>query len=125
MANVMLKLQDQTWRADATSWGVRMSQRTDASGRFVIDNVTSGTYTLLAVAPVVIGREVARSQSVATSACPARGDWWVGFVGNGVTTETRDGITVQFRDDTATRLSIAVGQSNVGGLEVIVRAPSQ
>jgi protocatechuate 3,4-dioxygenase beta subunit len=102
----------------------RFNSRTDASGRFTIGNVTNGTYTLLAVAPVVIARTpggVGGGRGLAV----AMGGMVSGSVGDGVMTETRDGTTVQYRDDTATRMSITVGHANVGGLEVIVRPSSR
>jgi hypothetical protein len=40
-------------------------------------------------------------------------------------TETRNGTTVQYRDDTATRMPITVGYANLSGLEVMVRPPLQ
>jgi hypothetical protein len=43
----------------------------------------------------------------------------------GVMTETSSsGATVQYRDDMATRLSIAINQAGVSGLEVVVRTPT-
>jgi hypothetical protein len=104
--------------------------RTDAAGRFTIDNVTSGTYTLLAAAPVVLsgradGRGVTGGSNGGgfTSFGWSSGGTVSGGIGGGVMTETRDGQTVQYRDDTATRVPITVDQANLRGLQVVVRPP--
>jgi protocatechuate 3,4-dioxygenase beta subunit len=108
----------------------RLSQsRTDTSGKFTLNNVTSGTYTLLAAAPVVISRPA----TAAGGGIGANGVTWFGIgggvnsgtVGAGVMTETSNGTTIQYRDDTATRVPIVVNQSNVSGVEVIVRRPAR
>jgi hypothetical protein len=46
-----------------------------------------------------------------------------GTIGGGVITETSSGTTIQYRDDTATRVSITITQASVTGLEVVVRSP--
>ena len=104
--------------------------RTDESGMFTIGDVTNGSYVLLAAAPVVIASPPNR-----VGVPPAGGGsrtTWVGAttgvvggtVGGGVITETSSsGRTIQYRDDTATRVPITVNQANVSGLEVIVRPP--
>jgi hypothetical protein len=40
-------------------------------------------------------------------------------------TETSNGTTIQYRDDTATRVPVTVNQANVSGLEVVVRPPAR
>ena len=101
--------------------------RTDASGKFVIGNVTNGTYTLLAIAPVVItGPAGGRGGGIAASGSGSSftsfsGGIVGGTTGGGVMTEMSNGITTEYRDDAATRVPIAVNDANVSGLEVIVR----
>jgi hypothetical protein len=104
-------------------WG---QTRTDASGKFSIDNVTNGTYTLLAIAPVVIsgpadGRAGGANGGGSFTSFGWSGGVVGGSIGAGVMTETSNGITTQYRDDTATRVPITVSETNVGGLEVLVR----
>jgi protocatechuate 3,4-dioxygenase beta subunit len=93
--------------------------RTDATGHFAINNVTNGAYTLLAIAPVLISRQ--------DSAAGASMIWGSvsgsGVRGGAVMTETRNGTTVQYRDDLATRVPITVNDGNVEGLEVVVWPP--
>jgi hypothetical protein len=98
--------------------------RSDASGRFTIANVTSGTYTLLAIAPVVISRAADARGGANGGSFTAFGfgsGGVGGTIGPGVVTETRDGTTIQYRDDAAARLPITISTANVSGLEVIVR----
>lgn len=105
--------------------------RTDASGEFRINNVTNGTYTLLAVAPRVLATPTDR-RGGANGEIGGSGSFTSlgisaglvgGTIGGGVTTEMGNGTTVQYRDDTATRVPITVDQAHVSGLEVVVRRP--
>ena len=105
--------------------------RTDTSGKFTINNVTNGTYTLLAAAPLVMsGPTDGRGGGVGAA---SGGFTWFGIsggamggaIGGGVTTETSNGTTIQYRDDTATRVPITVDEANLSGLEVIVRPPAR
>jgi len=131
VANAMVRLQ-------VEEGGVRPFQmmgswhqsRTDASGRFTIDGVTSGTYTLLAVAPVVLSRAApppsGPAQSGGALSFGVSGGFVSGSVGGGLTTETGpDGTTVHYADDTATRVPVTVNDANVSGLEVVVRPPAR
>lgn len=103
--------------------------RTDTSGTFTINNVTNGTYTLLAVAPVVIagpanaprGRTSARGGGAISFG--SGGGSTGGANGGGVTTEMTNGTTIEYRDDTGTRVPVTVDHANVISLEVIVRPP--
>jgi hypothetical protein len=111
--------------------GPLTQSRSDATGKFTIGNVTSGTYTLVAIAPVVISRPTDRGPasggnnggSFTTFGFGSGGVG--GMIGGGVTTETRNGTTIQYRDDMATRVPITVTAANVSGLEVIVRAAAR
>jgi protocatechuate 3,4-dioxygenase beta subunit len=105
--------------------------RTDSSGTFTMHSVTNGTYTLLAIAPIVIsGPAGGRGAGTATGSGGATSYAFSssmsgGTVGGGVTTETGNGTTIQYRDDTATRVPVTINHANVSGLEVIVRPPAR
>ena len=118
------------WRSTDTSLATVMMTgpnqvHTDSAGRFAIANVTAGSYTLSAVAPVVISRADTRRVGVggATMGMTFSGGIVGGSVGGGMTTETRNGVTTQWREDTATRLPITIGDSDAHGLEIVVRTP--
>lgn len=121
VANALVKLEDSEPDEQLMFAGFGRQARTDASGRFVIHNVTNGAYTLLAIAPLVISRQEPRAGGVSGSMTsgmvigPARR-------GGAVMTETRDGTTVEYRDDRATRVPITVSDGNVADLEVVVPA---
>lgn len=116
--------------------GPSHDSRTDTSGAFTIGDVTNGTYTLLAVAPVVIsGPPGAQSRGPSSRrgsdvAATGGGGFMsfgtvAGTMGGGVTTEMSNGTTIEYRDDTATRVPITINEANVSGLEVIVRRPAR
>jgi protocatechuate 3,4-dioxygenase beta subunit len=117
--------------------------RTDTSGKFTVRNVTNGMYTLLAIAPVVISGPRAQAGAIARGrdAVEAGGGFGASVeriyevssgvvggtaAGGGFMRETSsDGTTVEYRDDTATRVPLTINDANVSGLEVIVRAPTR
>jgi len=121
IANAIVRLVgDEPNRPPAFMGGPGRQARSNSSGRFSIDGATNGTYTLLAIAPVV----VAGSGGTFTSFGGANGGSVSGWMGGGVATETSsNGTTVEYRDDRATRVPITINQANVSGLEVIVRRP--
>jgi hypothetical protein len=132
VANAMVRLAGN--EPGASPFGMnRWGARTDTSGRFTIDGVTSGSYTLLAIAPVVISGPANRGgagsaggggfTSLEFTTDFAGGTIVGGTVGGAVTTETSNGTTIEFRDDTGTRLPVTIDNANVSGLEVIVRTP--
>jgi protocatechuate 3,4-dioxygenase beta subunit len=105
--------------------------RTDASGKFTINNMTNGVYTLLAIRPVVISGP---SKNRGVPGAAGAGGFMSfgstggenGSIGGAVLTETsQGGTTIQYRDDTATRVPIRIQDANVGGLEVVVRPPAR
>lgn len=117
--------------------GRSLDSRTDTAGRFTINGVTSGAYTLVAVAPVLISKVPDRNAgsggsggitSFGTGSASASfimsGSGSIG-AGGGITMETRNGTTIEYRDDTATRMPIAISDADVGDLAVVVRPPSR
>jgi protocatechuate 3,4-dioxygenase beta subunit len=107
--------------------GPRMSNqaRSDVSGRFTINAVTAGTYTLTAIPPVVVSRAAAAGTPAAT------GIQTFGLVsgvvggspGAAVMRETRDGATTEWRDDNATSVPVSIDAASVTGLEIVVTTP--
>lgn len=95
------------------------ANRTDERGAFTLDGVVNGAYTLVAIAPVVIARtpSSASGPGVVGGSMAMAGGGSTGMV----TTETRDGTTVQFRDDAGTRVAVTVAGEAVTGLQVVVR----
>jgi hypothetical protein len=92
----------------------------------------NGSYTLLAIAPVLLsthdaGRAGAAGTSISTSFTSGMvtGGVVSGFIGGGVTTETVNGVTTQYRDDAGTRVAVTVNDASVAGVEVVVRAPAK
>jgi protocatechuate 3,4-dioxygenase beta subunit len=71
---------------------------TDASGRFAITNVTTGSYMLSAQAPIVTGRPDNRAAGVPGAASEMTFVSGIigGSVSGGMTTETRNGVTTQW-----------------------------
>ena len=96
--------------------------RTDATGRFTIPNVIGGTYVLRAAAPV-------RSPAVGAGTAGASGGVVSGTAGPlssggggiGWATETRDGVTTQYRFDAEREVRITVTDANVVDVRVVVR----
>jgi hypothetical protein len=104
--------------------------RSDNAGRFTIGGVVNGSYTLLAIAPVLLSTRDgapggAGGAGVSTSfmSGTVTGSVVSGFVGGGVTTETINGMTTQYRDDAGTRVAVTVNDASVACVEVAVRRP--
>jgi Carboxypeptidase regulatory-like domain len=105
------------------------SVRTDKAGRFTINGVVNGSFTLVAIAPVLLStrdagevRPSGAGMSTGFSSGTVSGVI-SGFVGGGVTTETINGVTTQYRDDAGTSVVVTVNGASVQGLAVAVRAP--
>jgi protocatechuate 3,4-dioxygenase beta subunit len=99
--------------------GPNMQVRTDSAGRYSISNITAGAYTLTAIAPTVVARTPvpAGSGGITFGSAGIVG----GSIGGGVTTETRNGVTIEYRDDYGTRVPITIGDASVDDLAVVVR----
>jgi len=112
--------------------GRMQSARSDTAGKFTINGVVNGSYTLLAIAPVLVStREAGRGgaagagmSTLSTSGVVA-GGLVSGLVGGGVTTEIVNGVTTQYRDDAGTRVAVTVNDASVAGVEVVVRATAR
>jgi protocatechuate 3,4-dioxygenase beta subunit len=101
--------------------------RTDASGAFTIANVTNGSYTLTAAAPLVMSAPAARGGGGGSGGFTSfvQSGRMSGSVGGWITTETTNGTTVQFREDTATKVPVTVNEANVTGLQIVAHRPAR
>ncbi len=100
--------------------------RTDARGTFSLGNVTNGTYTLIAVPPLVTASEPRGATGAGSGfASFSSGSVGAGSTGGVVMTESINGTTVQFRDDAGTQVPVVINESSVTGLQVVVRSPSR
>ena len=126
VANATVRLDSDPADGLTFPFGRSLQARTNASGAFTISNVTSATYTLVAIAPQVTSsgtdsRVTGGGGSVVSFGSASSG----GPVRHGVMTESRDGITTYYRDEDATRVAISVTQADVNGLQVVVRLPQR
>jgi hypothetical protein len=100
--------------------------RTDAKGEFSFDAVTNGAYTLIAVPPLVTASAPQRTSGATggSSWLSSGGSTVGGIIGSGVTTESSNGTTVQYRDDAGSQIAVTVYEGSVTGLQLVVRRPS-
>lgn len=121
VADAMVRLIGQD--ADAAPsplMGTAPQARTDANGRFTLSGVTAGAYSLLAIAPTVLAQD--RPQGASFSGfSSASGDRAVDSRRNMVFTESRNGTTLQYREEAGTRTPLTISDANVTGLQLIVR----
>jgi hypothetical protein len=130
VANAMVRLTLEEPAAQFTfMMGPGSQSRTDASGRFAINNMTDGAYTLVAVAPVVIsGSHERRPGDIGSGAVTSFGFSSGGANGSPsgpVFTETKDGTTIQYHDNNAARVPITVNHAHVSGLEIVIRTAAR
>jgi len=113
--------------------GRMQSARGDKAGKFTINGVVNGSFARLAIAPVLLStpdtsRGGAAGAGVSTSFASGTitGSVIGGFVGGGgVTAETVNGVTTQYRNDAGTRVPLMVNDASVAGVEVVVGAPAR
>ena len=124
VSNAMVRLMENRPPGPPMSMMAPWNQsRTDTAGKFTVNNVTNGTYTLLATAPELMSgpADGLAAPSSTFSSFSISGGVASRTSGGGVITETSNGTTIRYRDDTATRVPITVNEANVSGLEVTVR----
>lgn len=119
VANAIVRLDSDPADVPTFSFGRYLQTRTDASGVFTIGHVTSATYTLVAIAPLITSSASDPRASGSTTMSAGT----IGPITGRLTTESRNGITTEYRDDNATRAPISVHESAVNGLQVVVRLP--
>jgi Carboxypeptidase regulatory-like domain len=99
--------------------------RSERDGRFMVPNLQAGTYQVGAAFPVVIsgpngsGGIGAVGGGVTFSAASG----FVGGVAGPVSTETRNGVTTQFRMNNDDRVLVDV-RTDVSGLQIVARKPN-
>jgi hypothetical protein len=120
VANAMVRLDPDVPGGLRFSFGGLLTTRTNASGGFTINNVTTASYTLIAIPPLVTSSSsesrVSGGGSVVTFSSG-------GSPTSGVFSESRGGVATHYRDDLATKAQISVNQGDVNGIQVIVRLP--
>jgi hypothetical protein len=99
-----------------------METRSSAAGDFVFDGVLPGSYLLVAVPPLVTNIDTSPTARGRTSLSWAVGGR-AGAAGGSVHTESKDGVTVQFRDELGTQVPVTVADDAVMGLIVTVTRP--
>jgi hypothetical protein len=100
----------------------RMETRSSAAGDFVFDGVLPGSYLLVAVPLLVTNIDTSPTARGRTSLSWAVGGR-AGAAGGSVHTESKDGVTVQFRDELGTQVPVTVADDAVMGLIVTVTRP--
>jgi hypothetical protein len=100
--------------------GPPVRARSDASGQFVIPNVTGGMYIVSAAAPVVSS---SAGRTDGTVSAPSGGTI-SGTAGGGIGAwsawETRGNTTVQYQANPGAGLHVTVNDASVGGLQIAV-----
>lgn len=122
VANAMVRLDPPGDGRPRFTFGPFLQARTNSTGAFSIGNVTSATYTLVAIPPMTLsndssgaGGNVGTGFSVGASQS--------GSARASVMTESRNGVTIQYRGDLATQVQISVNQGDLSGIQVAVRLP--
>lgn len=110
--------------------GLPIQGRTDERGAFTLRNVTNGSYSLIAM-PAVPGRPAMTAARTIASGPGTGAATWTSFMAvNGgpdvgtVMMQSTDGVAVQYRDDTGSRVAVVVNDASVTGLQVVTRRPA-
>jgi hypothetical protein len=120
VANAMVRL-DTDPATGPSFFGRFLQARTNATGAFTITNVTTATYLLVAIPPVVTSGSGDSRVSVGGSTVAFSSG--SGAATGGIISESRDGVVTQYRDEFATKAQLTVNQGDINGLQVIVRLP--
>jgi hypothetical protein len=108
--------------------------RSAADGSFAMEGVRSGSYRLSAASPIVskgdrTGARTGISTGISTGLSggltTAGGGIRFGSGGGPLMTETVNGVTTEYRFDTAGEVAIVVRDDHVTGLQVIAKRPAQ
>jgi hypothetical protein len=121
--NVRVRLVAEGSDASSTAVANALNQaRTDEKGAFALPSVISGSYRLLAVPPALVDNVPDMFRGTNSGFVMSGGG---GAAGGMVTTESRDGIVVQYRDDAGTTVPVVVNDRDVGDLEIAVGRPAR
>jgi len=120
VADVMVRLVPATAPTAALPMTTDRAE-TDADGAFALDRVVAGAYALVAVPALTLRRDIPNSADPdAGSVSFQLGGTRSASAGGSVWTESRDGITRQYRDEFGTRLRVLV-DADVPNLHIVVR----
>ncbi|HEX7795502.1 MAG TPA: carboxypeptidase-like regulatory domain-containing protein [Vicinamibacterales bacterium] len=101
--------------------------RSERDGRFMVPNVQGGTYQIGAAFPVVVsapaGSGAIGAGSSGFSFSSSVGGGSVGGVSGPISSETRNGVTTQFRMNNEDRILVDV-RADVSGLRLVARRPN-
>lgn len=126
VANAMVRLDPDSETGPRFSYGrLPLQAHTSAVGAFSIGNVTTAIYTLIAIPPLVMSTKTeARPAVGGISFSSESSSVSGGMSGSGrVSSESRNGVTTQYRDDLGTKAQLAVSQGDVTGIQIVVRVP--
>jgi carboxypeptidase family protein len=101
--------------------------RSERDGRFMVPNVQGGTYQIGAAFPVVVSTTAGSggigAGSSGFSFSSSVGGGFVGGASGPISTETRNGVTTQFRMNNEDRILVDV-RADVSGLRLVARRPN-
>lgn len=126
VANAMVRLDPDSETGPRFSYGrLPLQAHTSAVGAFSIGNVTTATYTLIAIPPLVMSTRTEARPAVGGISFSSESSSASGPIsGSGrVSSESRNGVTTQYRDDLGTKAQLAVSQGDVTGIQIVVRVP--
>ena len=120
VADVMVRLVPATAPSAALPMTMDRAE-TDADGAFTLDRVVAGDYAVVAVPALVLRRDSRNSADPDTGSVSFQlGGTRFASVGGSIWTESRNGITRQYRDEFGTRLRVLV-DADVPNLHLVVR----
>ena len=127
VANAMIRLlpPDQS-AAPLPMMGPPTQAQTDVRGAFVLSDITSGSYTLLAMPPMVVNRDPTQAQSGGDAGgfVAVGGSYTTSPARGMVITQSINGASFRYREDAGTKVPIAVNDASVFGVQVVVQRPS-
>lgn len=120
VANAMIMLMPDR-SSGALPFGPPARARADREGRFRVTNVPSGAYMANASVPVVLSSDAGRGSGVFVSSGGVSSVSAGGGVGGSVMVESRNGTTVQYRNDNSTQVRVTVQDGHVADVRLVVR----
>lgn len=93
---------------------------TDASGRFVLTNVTAGEYILSATPPIVTARAAVAPDVAGGGIISGSMSSLSSRFGESITTETRNGVTTEWREALGAHVDVAIGDRTVTDMSIVI-----